>query len=608
MIESILQTLGSVISIAKGKKHEITDSPSGKAKRLIGIDDLRNDDLIRYTDDASGTEAISGDVLIAWDGANAGTIGYGKNGYIGSTIARLRVRDDIQLFTPFIGMYLKSKFDYLRQTATGATIPHINRNALESIPLPAIEFDDQKRIAHLLGKVEGLIARRKHHLQQIDDLLKSVFLEMFGFNDQTYTRWTIEKLATHTQVVSGVTKGKKYKTGELVEIPYMRVANVQDGHFVLDEIKTISVTQKEIDQYLLQPGDLLLTEGGDPDKLGRGSVWENQIENCIHQNHIFRVRINDQPELNPYYLSALIGSRYGKSYFLKSAKQTTGIASINSKQLKNFPVVIPPPDLQNQFAAIVEKVEGLKSRYQQSLADLESLYGALSQKAFKGELDLSRVVLPVESTTEETERAETHRKPKPLTQGFARQLLAAEILHRHNDRSMTQMKLQKLIHLAEYHARLDEIQGDYQRQAAGPFDNKMMYGIAVGLRKQQWFEMSGRGQNATYSPLVKAGAHAKYLPRWRDNMAKIDEVLLLLGKARPDQCEIVSTLYAAWNDLLIDGEEITDERIIEQASKAELWNKAKEAIAPDRWPKALQWMRDQHLVPTGYGKHTRKLR
>ena len=174
----------------------------------------------------------------------------------------------------------------------------------------------------------------------------------------------------------------------------MRVANVQDGHFLLDEVKTIAVTQKEIDQYQLRRGDLLLTEGGDPDKLGRGSVWEEQIPNCIHQNHIFRVRINDQTEINPYYLSALDGSRYGKTYYLKSAKQTTGIASINSTQLKNFPAVIPPIDLQNQFAAIVEEVEGIKSRYQQSLTDLEALYGALSQQAFKGELDLSRVALP----------------------------------------------------------------------------------------------------------------------------------------------------------------------------------------------------------------------
>jgi hypothetical protein len=283
------------------------------------------------------------------------------------------------------------------------------------------------------------------------------------------------------------------------------------------------------------------------------------------------------------------------------------MSGLNLGLIKETKLKRPPIALQNKFAEAHMRVDELKAIYQKSLTDLEILYGALSQQAFKGELDLSRVPLPVELTTEDTDSTETHRKPKPLTQGFARQLLAAEILHRHNNHSMTQMKLQKLIHLSEYHARLDEIQGDYQRQAAGPFDNKMMYGIASGLKKQQWFEMRGRGQNASYSALLKAGSHEKYLPRWLDNMAKIDEVLQLLGTARPDQCEIVSTLYAAWNDLLIDGEQITDERIIEQASKAELWHKTKEAIDPDRWPKALQWMRDHHLVPNGYGKHTRKL-
>jgi len=308
----------------------------------------------------------------------------------------------------YLSIYLKSD-DFERQKekyCSGAIQPAITNAGIKNLTIPFPPLDDQKRIAHLLGKVEGLIAQRKHHLQQLDDLLKSVFLEMFGILDQTYKQWIIDKLATRTEIVSGVTKGKKYKSEELFEVPYMRVANVQDGYFILDEIKTISVTQKEINQYQLQAGDLLLTEGGDPDKLGRGSVWENQVEKCIHQNHIFRVRINERLELNPYYLSALIGSRYGKSYFLKSAKQTTGIASINSTQLKNFPLIIPPIDLQNQFAAIVEKVESLKSRYQHSLTDLESLYGALSQKAFKGELDLSRVVRPVAATTEDTDSTE----------------------------------------------------------------------------------------------------------------------------------------------------------------------------------------------------------
>uniref|UniRef100_Q3AQE4 Restriction endonuclease S subunits-like protein n=1 Tax=Chlorobium chlorochromatii (strain CaD3) TaxID=340177 RepID=Q3AQE4_CHLCH len=298
----------------------------------------------------------------------------------------------------YLYYFMETYMIHLRNGAIGGIIKYIKIDHLTKAEIPLPPLDDQKRIAHLLGKVERLIAQRKQHLQQLDQLLKSVFLEMFGFFDKTYTNWTIDTLTSHTEIVSGITKGKKYKTDELIEVPYMRVANVQDEHFVLDEIKTISVTKNEIKQYRLLAGDLLLTEGGDPDKLGRGAVWQNQIENCIHQNHIFRVRVNDKSRINPDYLSALIGSPYGKSYFFRSAKQTTGIASINSTQLKKFPIVIPPIELQNRFATIVEKVESIKTHYQQSLNNLETLYNALSQKAFKGELDLSRVAVLVDVT------------------------------------------------------------------------------------------------------------------------------------------------------------------------------------------------------------------
>jgi type I restriction enzyme S subunit len=192
-------------------------------------------------------------------------------------------------------------------------------------------------------------------------------------------------LSSVSEIVSGVTKGKKYNGKSLIEIPYMRVANVKDGHFDLSEIKTIEVTQEEINNYRLGYGDILLTEGGDPDKLGRGAIWEDEINPCIHQNHIFRVRINTNA-MNRVYLNYLIGSAYGKKYFLKAAKQTTGIASINSTQLKAFPVVIPPIQHQNKFASVVEKVEATKVKYRESLSELEALYGSLSQRAFRGDL------------------------------------------------------------------------------------------------------------------------------------------------------------------------------------------------------------------------------
>ena len=165
----------------------------------------------------------------------------------------------------------------------------------------------------------------------------------------------------------------------------MRVANIQDGHIDLGEVKEIESLETDIEKYALQYGDILLTEGGDPDKLGRGAVWREEVKPCIHQNHIFRVRV-DKLKITPEYLSALIGSARGKRYFLRAAKQTTGIASINMTQLKGFPALLPPISLQNKYVNLLRRYE----KHLISTNDLEhlneDLFNVLFQVAFKGAL------------------------------------------------------------------------------------------------------------------------------------------------------------------------------------------------------------------------------
>jgi type I restriction enzyme S subunit len=161
----------------------------------------------------------------------------------------------------------------------------------------------------------------------------------------------------------------------------LRVANVQDGFLRLEEIKTIPATADEIAQYRLQKDDILLTEGGDPDKLGRGAVWRGEIDMCIHQNHIFRVRLTNDSLVSDY-VSALLGSAYGKRYFLKAAKQTTGIASINRRQLGGFPVLLAPIGLQRKYAALVSVSRHLKAGFMNVTTGTDDLFQSLTQRAF----------------------------------------------------------------------------------------------------------------------------------------------------------------------------------------------------------------------------------
>lgn len=161
----------------------------------------------------------------------------------------------------------------------------------------------------------------------------------------------------------------------------MAVSNVKDGYIDWTMVRTILATQSEVEQYRLLPDDILMTEGGDPDKLGRGAIIQNPPENCIHQNHIFRVRLNEKLLL-PCYFAEFLKHQKAKQYFLRCAKQTTGIASINMRQLKGLTTLVPPLELQNQFTDYVAQTEKTKTTISRSLERLETLKKALMQEHF----------------------------------------------------------------------------------------------------------------------------------------------------------------------------------------------------------------------------------
>ena len=164
--------------------------------------------------------------------------------------------------------------------------------------------------------------------------------------------WEVRPLKAVSVLQSGITLGKDYGSQQTREFPYLRVANVQAGFVNLSVVKKIRVPAAEARRSTLAVGDVLMTEGGDPDKLGRGCVWDGQVSPCLHQNHVFAVR-PDQRRLESKFLSAFMGTNCAKAYFQSTAKQTTNLASTNKTKIGRLQVPLPPIDEQRAILAAV---------------------------------------------------------------------------------------------------------------------------------------------------------------------------------------------------------------------------------------------------------------
>ncbi len=201
-------------------------------------------------------------------------------------------------------------------------------------------------------------------------------------------KWLWARLDHIASLKGGITVDKKRKSPTARTVPYLRVANVQRGYLDLSEIKTIEAPDADIKDLRLIPGDILFNEGGDRDKLGRGWIWEGQLPECIHQNHVFRARLY-LAEVLPKLVSWW-GNSFGQAYFLREGKQTTNLASLNLTKLSAFPIPLPPAAEQQQIVVEVERrlsvLDKLEAAVEANLTRADRLRQSILGKAFTGQL------------------------------------------------------------------------------------------------------------------------------------------------------------------------------------------------------------------------------
>lgn len=414
--------------------------------------------------------------------------------------------------------------------------------------------------------------------------LKSTLESANGFDesdDSLPPSWTRVRFEDIALTAGGVTLGRKLGDRKTVTLPYLRVANVKRGEIDLSIIKEVSIAEDEIERYALRENDLLMTEGGDWDKVGRAAIWKGQVSTCLHQNHVFRSRMRSD-EIKPVWFERYFNSPDGRRYFESASKQTTNLASINMRQVRGCPVPFPPLAEQQRIVAKVDQLMALVDQLEVQLSTAKTRSAAL----------LDAVIHEVLNPTAEVVDLTRYRAA----------VGCYAISKMQGERYFGRTAAMKALYLAEAHVGL-RLGLKPMREAAGPFD-LWLYRFEEQGGREAWFKVvesttAGGKKKIEYRPgraLAEQSAQAEriFTPEQRKGF---DRLLTLFSDRTTEEAEIIATLFAAWNDFLIDGHAPDDNEIIREVR--ENWHEKKERFTPAQLRKWLGWLRQNDVVPTG---------
>ncbi len=298
------------------------------------------------------------------------------------------------IFSKYLAYLLQSNLfrNYIERVCKGTNINNIKQSHILDFDFSCPLFSEQERIVakieELFSELDSAVSELKNVKEKLQIYRQAVLSAAFSNADDK----SMVTLDSISEISSGITKGRdlsKEATENVIELPYLRVANVQNGYLDLSEIKTIQLKVSEKEKYLLQFEDVLYTEGGDRDKLGRGTLWRNEIKDCVHQNHIFKARINREKAL-PLYVSLWSMSSFARNYFYNKGKQSVNLASINKTVLSNLPIYLPNINEQSRIVQDIEAKLSYCDNIEKTIDPILSKAAALRQsilkQAFEGKL------------------------------------------------------------------------------------------------------------------------------------------------------------------------------------------------------------------------------
>ncbi|GMV61743.1 MAG: hypothetical protein AMXMBFR74_09120 [Parvibaculum sp.] len=526
----------------------------------------------------------------------------------------LNLRASDRILPRFLFYVLSSSafIDTINAETFGTKMPRADWETVGHQPLPLPDLDTQRRIAQLLddktARIDALIERKRALLDRLAEKRQALITRAVtcGHNPTAPLRdsgvdW-LGKIPAHWECwpIKRYLTEREYGISEALSesgaVAILRMGNIQGLELDLSELKYV----EEVEPFLLlRENDVLFNRTNSIDLVGKSAIYRGNFDGDLSfASYLARFRFD--PRYLPEFANYVFGTEQLLAYARTMALRAIGQANLNPSRFAEIPVPVPPIEEQRQIAQFLrtqgEKIEEVRQKISASIGKLTEYRAALVTAAVTGKITSLLIDKSLKPAKKEAPAA------------FKRSVLAAYIADTLCDHpTFGRVKFQKLLHLSEAHLAIEEVEGNYYRDAAGPFDTQMMRSVHSQLARQSWIMAEERkgGKGTSYRRGDKVQSYKSYFDRYfGDRQEAIDDLLALLRAAGTQQVEIVSTAFAAWNDLLLEGKTPTDDEIVELILND--WTDSKRKIAPERWRRALDWMRTKKLVPRGLGRHTKK--
>jgi len=372
--------LKQLIAVKKGKKEALCTEHSANKIRYLQIEDLRSDNNLKYCEIGKNILAEKNDILIAWDGANAGTVGNNLQGAVGSTLAILRP-DNSKVYSPYLSYFLKTKSKYLRSRSKGATIPHLSREALDNLEINLPLLPIQVEYSNKLDRIDKLIEKRQLSIKKLDELLQSVFYDMFGDIKSNSKKWKLDKVGNYIDLLTGYPFGSKNYSSNITD------TKICGGLIIYPDFIDWSkanywpkANNNDLKKYYLNQNDIVMAL--DRPWINAGfkiaMINKDDIPSLLIQRTA-RIRAI---EINHFYLYNI----FKDITFKKHCKPTeTTVPHISPNDIREFVIPLPPRELQDKFEKTAQSILKQKKNLTISLNEIESLFKSLLHQSLNAD-------------------------------------------------------------------------------------------------------------------------------------------------------------------------------------------------------------------------------